>query len=148
LIVELFSTVSGARAAEVGGGAAVVRGGGATVVRDTVVGCGPVDVLADGEPVERDGDAGEVTTDGDGAGAAPDGPESPPPSATTPTTSNTTPSSATSAPINRARPGAASVDRSPSTGGLPPGDDRVVVDAARCSPSGWSPEPPVRSSNE
>ena len=44
--------------------------------------------------------------------------------------------------------GAASVDRSPSTGGLPPGDDRVVVDAARCSPSGWSPEPPVRSSNE
>jgi hypothetical protein len=111
--------------------------------------CGAVvvpDLLTDGEPDARDGVAGEVATDG--AGAAPDDPESPPPSATTPTTSNTTPTSATSAPINRAPPGAASVDRSRSTGGgLPPGDDRVVVDAARCSPSGWSPEPPVRSSN-
>ena len=142
----MFSTVSGARAAVAcRDGVELGRGGGATVV------CGAVvvpDLLTDGEPDARDGVAGEVATDGDGAGAAPDDPESPPPSATTPTTSNTTPTSATSAPINRAPPGAASVDRSRSTGGgLPPGDDRVVVDADRCSPSGWSPEPPVRSSN-
>jgi hypothetical protein len=145
----LFSTVSGARAAVVcRDGVALGRGGGATVVCGAVLVRGAPDLLADGDPDERDGGAGEVATDGDGAGAAPDDPESPPPSATTPMTSNTTPTSATSAPINRAPPGAVSVDRSRSTGGgLPPGDDRVVVDADRCSPSGWSPERPVRSSN-
>jgi hypothetical protein len=107
----------------------------------------PGEEPAEGDPPDEDTDD---DTDGEGAGAAPDGPEPPPPSATTPNTSNPTPSNATSTPINRAPPGSASVDRSRLTGGGPPPGDvdpAVDVDAAGCSPPGWSPEPPVRSSN-
>jgi hypothetical protein len=156
-MVELFSTVSGARAADVAGGG---DAGGATVVRAGVaLGRGAAEVPVDGA-AERvadgaedgAGDAGDgaVETDGvTGAGAAPGDPESPSPRATTPTMSNAAPASATSTPTNRAPPGAASADRSRSTGGLPPGgfDTCVVPDAVKVPSSGRSPELLVRSSN-
>src|SRR5829696_5980384 len=154
-MVELFSTVSGARGmpgpvvgpgrggtggrVAVAGGtvpvAVVVPGAEPTPVPAVAVGVGPSDVPgADGVAVT--------------GGAAPGCGSSPPLSTSTPTTRSATPASATATPIVRAPSGAVREDRCRSTD--PPPDDAngVPVDSATVSSAGGSPEPPSRSSNE
>jgi hypothetical protein len=151
-MTELLSTVTGARAADVRVGAGEGGGGTGTVVRGAGLVAGAEDGADDGADVDGAADVDGTVEDGwaegdAGAGAAPDGVWSPPWSATTPKISNAIPASATTTPASRALPGAASAERSRATGGLPPDEYAVPVDGARISPSGGSPEPPVRSSN-
>ena len=138
--VELFSTVSGARATggEGGGGGTVVAVGGG------LVGGVGAELVAGSEAGSET--VGAVLAVLVGAGPAAGGDSSPPRSASRPMTSSAMPARASRPPNSRAPSGAANDEPTRLTG-LPPVRGGPVRGGAAVSRLGRSPGPPPRSSN-